>query len=201
MKVYTKIVMDMDSFDLVEEQSYEYDGPVAEAKGVQEGGSAAIDPLNLFGGRQAPGAEEKQTTATAGLGQFGSNVEQYTNWLNQNTPGVMAQFQPGTPQENQLFNLESGRYLDKLLPQLAGSGILTSGVGLNAVSHGLSDFTTQFESERLKQQLNALLGIGGLQQAPMGAWGGALSPLFGATNQSTLPGGGVNIAGYGVKGA
>jgi len=29
MKIYTKVVMNIDTFDVVEEESYEYDGPMA----------------------------------------------------------------------------------------------------------------------------------------------------------------------------
>jgi hypothetical protein len=66
----------------------------------------------------------------------------------------------------------------------------TSGPGLNAMDKGMADFTTQFQDQRLQEQLKALLEIGGLRQAPMGAYGASLSPLFGNMQQpqpSQLP--------------
>ncbi len=200
MKVYTKIVMDMDSFEVIEEQSYEYIGPVAEAKGTSGSGTVWADPLNLMGNRTSPIQQETFGLGQQQLGALNTAVGGYQDWLKQNTPGVMSQFQPGSPQENNLFNLEAGRYMDKLLPEYAGSGILTSGPGLNAVSHGLSDFTTQFEDARMKQQLAALLGIGGLQQGGISALSGSLSPLFG-TSVKPIGAGGFNTPIGGISGA
>ena len=41
MKIYTKIVMDIDTLEIIEEESYEYDGPLALCGGGSGGGSSS----------------------------------------------------------------------------------------------------------------------------------------------------------------
>lgn len=59
MKVYTKISLDIDSWEVKEEISYDYHGPVVECKGG--GGGDSVDPW--YNARMATIAEEQQKIA------------------------------------------------------------------------------------------------------------------------------------------
>lgn len=59
MKVYTKISLDIDSWEIREEISYDHDGPVAECKGG--GGGDSVDPI--YNAKMAKIAQQQQDLA------------------------------------------------------------------------------------------------------------------------------------------
>lgn len=60
-KIYTRIVLDMGTMAVLEEESYEYDGPVSECKG---GGSSTTNTVDYeYNARMATLSEEQQDWA------------------------------------------------------------------------------------------------------------------------------------------
>jgi len=62
MKVYTKLVIDMTTDEILEEESFEYNGPVAQcgSSGGGGGGSVPADTTQVTTIREAPGIEERK---------------------------------------------------------------------------------------------------------------------------------------------
>jgi hypothetical protein len=62
MKIYTKLVIDMATDKVLEEESFEYNGPVAQcgSSGGGGGGSMPADTTNVTTVREAPGIEERK---------------------------------------------------------------------------------------------------------------------------------------------
>ena len=62
MKIYTKLVIDMATDKVLEEESFEYNGPVAQcgSSGGGGGGSMPADTTNITTVREAPGIEERK---------------------------------------------------------------------------------------------------------------------------------------------
>jgi hypothetical protein len=62
MKIYTKLVIDMTTDEILEEESFEYNGPVAQcgSSGGGGGGSMPADTTNVTTVREAPGIEERK---------------------------------------------------------------------------------------------------------------------------------------------
>ena len=62
MKIYTKLVIDMATDKVLEEESFEYNGPVAQcgSSGGGGGGSVPADTTNVTTVREAPGIEERK---------------------------------------------------------------------------------------------------------------------------------------------
>jgi len=61
MKIYTKLVIDMTTDQILEEESFEYNGPVAQCGGGSGGGgSVPANTTNITTVREAPGIEERK---------------------------------------------------------------------------------------------------------------------------------------------
>jgi hypothetical protein len=62
MKIYTKLVIDMATDKVLEEESFEYNGPVAQcgSSGGGGGGSVPANTTNITTVREAPGIEERK---------------------------------------------------------------------------------------------------------------------------------------------
>jgi len=62
MKIYTKLVIDMATDKVLEEESFEYNGPVAQcgSSGGGGGGSMPANTTNITTVREAPGIEERK---------------------------------------------------------------------------------------------------------------------------------------------
>jgi len=62
MKIYTKLVIDMTTDQILEEESFEYNGPVAQcgSSGGGGGGSMPANTTNITTVREAPGIEERK---------------------------------------------------------------------------------------------------------------------------------------------
>ena len=62
MKIYTKLVIDMTTDEILEEESFEYSGPVAQcgSSGGGGGGSMPANTTNITTVREAPGIEERK---------------------------------------------------------------------------------------------------------------------------------------------
>jgi hypothetical protein len=61
MKVYTKLVIDMTTDEILEEESFEYNGPVAQCGSGGGGGSSMpANTTNITTVREAPGIEERK---------------------------------------------------------------------------------------------------------------------------------------------
>ena len=62
MKVYTKLVIDMTTDEILEEESFEYNGPVAQcgSSGGGGGGGQPADTTQVTTIREAPGIEERK---------------------------------------------------------------------------------------------------------------------------------------------
>ena len=60
MKIYTKLVIDMTTDQILEEESFEYNGPVAQCGGSGGGGSVPANTTNITTVREAPGIEERK---------------------------------------------------------------------------------------------------------------------------------------------
>jgi hypothetical protein len=63
MKIYTKLVIDMTTDQILEEESFEYNGPVSQCGGGSGGGGGSSMPANttnITTVREAPGIEERK---------------------------------------------------------------------------------------------------------------------------------------------
>ena len=61
MKIYTKLVIDMTTDQILEEESFEYNGPVAQCGSGGGGGSSMpANTTNITTVREAPGIEERK---------------------------------------------------------------------------------------------------------------------------------------------
>jgi hypothetical protein len=62
MKIYTKLVIDMTTDEILEEESFEYSGPVAQCGGSGGGGGSSVpaNTTNITTVREAPGIEERK---------------------------------------------------------------------------------------------------------------------------------------------
>ncbi len=166
---------------------------------AKQGGSgqAAIgtwlDPLNLTGNRKNPQEEEAFKLGKSQLASLNASVGDYSNWLDPLAKNAMAMSTPGSSQENDLWKLMSSRFMDALTPKYSGAGVLTSGPGLNAMNQGLQDLSTKFADDRIQRYLQTLFGLGSLKAAPMGAYSGAISPLFSSAGTGEIKGGSLGI--------
>ena len=55
MKIYTKVVIDIETGKMLDEESYEYDGPIAECKGGGFDPAKVFDPANVWGEHEGGG--------------------------------------------------------------------------------------------------------------------------------------------------
>jgi hypothetical protein len=63
MKIYTKLVIDMTTDQILEEESFEYNGPISQCGGGSGGGGGSSMPANttnITTVREAPGIEERK---------------------------------------------------------------------------------------------------------------------------------------------
>lgn len=152
----------------------------------------------IFGNQPTNVQQQQMGMGNVYAGTGAGAAQAFQNWLAPFAKKGMGMVTPGNLDYQKLWQQTASQYKNQLMPQLSGAGILTSGPGLQALSQGLGNLSTQFTNDQLNNYMKMLSTTGGLEAGIPDMYSGLARSLFGSVPSGNVQSG--VIGGLGALG-